>query len=224
MRLDPGSGSAHFTRPTRRRTRAFSLVELLLTLVLMLTLAGLSILSLMALRGGRDLDEAPAAVEGVVRLARAEAANLGRRVRLVADPLTGGLQVLWEPKPLAEPGTFVPYVASSWVQDLTFGSTQVVRCQVVDPDVPLPSGVDPDSDDPSAAAGITFAPDGTCDSAEIELISRDVADERRALISIDGLSGLIDARVQTPIEIEEAAAAAGPVSRLDAACGGPGHA
>ncbi|MCX5661966.1 MAG: GspH/FimT family pseudopilin [Planctomycetota bacterium] len=205
----------------RSRRRGFTILEVLLALVLLLTLAGLSIVSFMSMRGSRDLEESPGMVEGIVRLARAEACNLGRRIRLTVQSDTGGLQVLWEPNPLTEPNVFVPYTASSWAQHLTFGTATVVRCEIVDPNIPPPDESDPNAgDNPAVTAGITFAPDGSCDSAQIELNSQDVADDRRAIVYIDGLSGLITHDI---ISASDSEGGSSPPSSSGSSTGGASH-
>lgn len=197
-------------RHPRARRAGFTLIEVLLTLLLVITLAGLSIISFTALRGTRDMDEAPGMAEGIVRLARAEACNLGRRIRIAIDADSGGLRVLWEPNPLTEPNVFVPYNAASWTRGLTFGSTTVVRCEVVDPNVPVPESSDTASSD-AAPAGITFAPDGSSDSAQIEIHSQNLADDRRGMVYIDGLSGMIHSEVLTESD-EESSTTPAPTS------------
>jgi type IV fimbrial biogenesis protein FimT len=107
---------------------AFTLVELVLAVALILLLAGAVILSFSSLESHSRLEEGAYQVEALFRYARAEAANTGRQVRIVfgadlsgtaatgsqtnlaAEAAAGktGVQVLWEPNPLTAPGSFEP--------------------------------------------------------------------------------------------------------------------
>ncbi len=116
-------------RPARAARRGFTLFELILTVSLILLLAGGLIFGWDSLQRGAQLDEGADQVEMLLRFARAHAATSGRQVRVrigspenlpgtppgtnstatptpAADP--GGIQVLWEPDPLKRPGSFEP--------------------------------------------------------------------------------------------------------------------
>jgi type II secretory pathway pseudopilin PulG len=118
------------TRSRRANTdAAFTLVELLLTVALVLMFAGAVILSFGSLDNNARLDEGASHLETLFRYCRAQAANTGRQVRMVfgsgsAPPDVGsmasstnappslastttGVQVLWEPDPVEAPGAFV---------------------------------------------------------------------------------------------------------------------
>ena len=101
--------------PARLRDRSgFTLVEILLTTVLLLLLLGAVIFNFSNLQRGAGLDEGATQLEALIRYARAQAASTGRRVRIafeedVGDGLSvplGNLQVQWEPEPLNAPGIF----------------------------------------------------------------------------------------------------------------------
>ena len=122
MRISPG----HWRRPAGR---GFTLVELLLTVTLLLLMAGAGVLNFGSLQRGSQLDEGATQVESLFRFARAQASASGRSVRVLFPgdaPLAGGTngaawtsgpQVGWENNPLGAPGRFevmaeaAPYAA-----------------------------------------------------------------------------------------------------------------
>ena len=106
---------------------AFTLIELLLTVSLVLLLAGAVVLNFGSLDGNARLEEGVSHVETLFRYARSQAATSGRQVRIVFDsgpssgsgtstastnpppiqPLSspnGGMRVVWEPDPVGAPG------------------------------------------------------------------------------------------------------------------------
>jgi len=66
----------------RRGQRGYSLVELLLTMSLLLLFTGLAVVSIDALNQRSTLTEGAIRFETLLRFARAEAAQCGRRVRI----------------------------------------------------------------------------------------------------------------------------------------------
>jgi len=129
------NAGANSSRPDSRE--GFTLVELLLTVALILLLAGAVILSFGQMGRNAKLDEGTTQLETLLRFARAEAANTGKRVKIVFDAATppagvpGGLtnqvltsdstntsiQVLWEPQPINFPGRFQPLPGASLLVD-----------------------------------------------------------------------------------------------------------
>ncbi len=67
----------------RTASRGFTLVELLLTLTLILLLAGAVIFNFGSLQRGSQLDEGATQLEALFRFARAEASSTGRPVRVI---------------------------------------------------------------------------------------------------------------------------------------------
>ena len=110
----------------RKMARAFTLVELLLTVALMLLLAGAVIIDFGSLDRNAHLEEGAANLETLLRYARAQAASTGRRVKVVfgsqmqggggmtvsTNPppalvtTNSGVGILWEPDALGAPGRF----------------------------------------------------------------------------------------------------------------------
>ncbi len=189
--------------PARRQT-GFTLLEILLALMLLGLLLGVAAINFGAFRNSRALEEGASQMETALRMGRAEAANQGRRVRIAFAEESGAVLVLWEPEPLAEPGRFIPYDACTWDDYLTTEGVRIERCQLVGASIHRPADwADGSGGTPaeSALEAITFEPDGSSDSAVIELSAIDVTDVRRAVVEIDGVTGTIISRILTSEEV-----------------------
>jgi type II secretory pathway pseudopilin PulG len=112
----------------RKTAAAFTLIELLLVVALVLMLAGAVIINFNSLDRNARLEEGAANLETLCRYARAQAAGTGRQVRIIFGPemtAAGGtvtstnlpstlmgtnvvVRVLWEPDPVNAPGRFEP--------------------------------------------------------------------------------------------------------------------
>lgn len=111
--------------PKSGKVAAFTLVELLLTVSLMLVLVGAVIMNFGSLDRTARLEEGASQVETLFRYSRAQAASTGRQVKIVfgssaaaggqlpgtnqdalLNPTNSGVQVLWEPNPVEAPGRF----------------------------------------------------------------------------------------------------------------------
>lgn len=208
----------------------FSLVELLLTLVLILCLAAASVFSFTALNRTANLDEGLNRLESLIRFAQAEAATTGRKVRLqfpAARPLEEGagaelreIRVLWEPDVLNSPGVFQVYSNKAWSEEIV---NEIVGVAAVRPltganivpsqyppapassftnSAPLEeaaglaplAGMETDFAETEEFPGITFYPDGSCDSAEIVLASRNGEDPRLVEVTLSGILGSVSSR------------------------------
>ncbi|MGC9453922.1 MAG: GspH/FimT family pseudopilin [Phycisphaerae bacterium] len=180
--------------PKRNSPRAsgFTLVELVLVLVVLSLLAGVTALSLGGFGRSQELDESARRLETALRLARAEAAGAGRRIRLRPDAETGTLDVVWEPEPLERPGEFESYPCN-WRGYLPGGNVWVVGSELTGESRYRTLWSERASRDESDARfePLTFYPDGTSDSGEIELES----DAGTIVLRISGLTGVVT-RVQ----------------------------
>ena len=219
--LDAGSLLFHTGRRTshnlhrplatghRPPANGFTLIEILLTLVIVGLIAGALILNFSGLIDHRRFTESGVQFETLIRMSRAQALNLGKRFAIHADPDTGAVSVLWEPDPLANPGTFVPYTDASWpdlapneVLKITLSHPGVDPPASTDPNAPSPSAPDP-SMDASAGTGrsdIVFQPDGTCDSSTVELAGVQYDDGTRIHIEIQGVTGQISSEIRHPTD------------------------
>lgn len=219
--------------PPRLRDRSgFTLVEILLTTVLLLLLLSAVVFNFSNLQRGAGLDEGATQLEALIRYARAQAASTGRQVRIafeedVGDGLSvplGNLQVQWEPDPLNAPGMFAELPeAAGFVRSITeLVNVEFVRA--LEPDV--------EATEASAAAGstgatnesvwitfpsVTFYPDGSSDSTEITLASRSEEDGRRLILRLMGMTGSIRRKIQAAeepgVEPESQASVSEPLAR-----------
>lgn len=204
-------------RAARRAGRAFTLIEIVLTISLMLMLMGVFVFGHWGIRS-EYLDQGTYRFETVLRMARAEAAYRGRRMRLQFGTSTqtaasqaesaGQFMIMWEPQPLAQPGQFIAYQGGVWARNLPSDMVAVVRCRrvgasahdVLTYDQNLSMDQDPQSE---ALQNLDFYPDGSSDSAFIELQSRDLEDLRGAIIELDGINGIIKTSVMGSTQLQE---------------------
>jgi len=176
----------------------FTLLELLMAIALISVILVVAVVSGTSSGDRRKFVYAVDGLETTLRMARAEAANSARRVRLAFDEETRLPAVLWEPSPLSEPGQFQPHTTCSWLHRVPRGRIAVTRCRLTGPDglpvdeAPTSVGDEADSEEMQT---ITFNPDGTSDSVLIELESADLGDSLRAAIRLDGENNLITTRI-----------------------------
>jgi prepilin-type N-terminal cleavage/methylation domain-containing protein len=215
--------------------QGFSLVELLLTLVLILCLAAASVFTFTAIYKTANLDEGSDRFQSLIRFAQAEAATTGRKVRLQfvptesAPPNEAGaelreIKVTWEADLLNAPGVFEAYTNKAWSEEIVnelVGVTKVASMS--ESGVPMPaqsepiqvgsaeesetgySGASSANGDFSASSdfpSITFYPDGSCDSAEVVLASRNGEDERRLAVRLGGMLGTVTTRTVSTSEAQ----------------------
>lgn len=216
---------------TDKPRAGFSLVELLLTLVLILCIAAASVFTFSALYRSANLDEGYDRFQSLIRFAQAEAATTGRKVRLQfpAHAVSGkssvaeekselhDIQITWEADALNAPGVFQTYTNKSWSEEMVNELVGIEKVQSIQsPSVPAQpasvgtlamssndeSGPETVSSESSDFPAITFYPDGSCDSAEIVLASRNPEDERRVEVRLSGMLGSVSSRT---ISSDEAA-------------------
>lgn len=197
------------------RSAAFTMIEIILVMLLLTVFVGLAAVNYGGARQWQALDESVDQFETAVRLAQAEAASLGKRLRFEFDPADGTCRILIEPLPLTQPNVFEEYAGCSWKQYLPGESCQVAACTFTGPSSfqtltfgqsdttgGSSAGLSADSQGQSFSP-ITFQTDGSCDSATVELVSKSPQDQRRAIIDIDGLNGTVNSRILTPTEVDE---------------------
>ena len=222
------------TRRSGNKAGGFSLVELLLTLVLLLCLAAASVFSYTALNRTASLDEGRNRMESLIRYAQAEAATTGCKVRLQFEEATPELEgesalrdirVTWEPDFLNAPGVFKAYTNKAWSEEIVNEVVGVEEVRPIGPPAPrylteTETGTGDVSSDPFSSSetafegstemalapefpGITFYPDGSCDSAELILASRNSEDDRRLEVRLSGILGSVSSRVISPSAEED---------------------
>ncbi len=207
-------------RRCREAGQGFTLIELLLTTVLVLLLVGAVVFNFSALQGGRQLEEGAAQVEALLRFARAQAASTGRQIQINFEEdvgegwsvSLGGIRVLRETDPVADPGTWteLPEAASFVRGIMDLVEVQNVRWFEVSPggsadseEIAGPNVGELGEELPEVFPPITFYPDGSSDSAEIVLRSRQPDDARRVAVRIIGLTGTIRRQVIVEDQGEE---------------------
>lgn len=186
---------------------AFTLLEVLVSIAIFSMLAVVVTVTMFGTVQSQYLEEGSQQFETVLRMARAESANQGRRMRVAFSPAEDRILVLWEPQPLAQPGQFVEYTSSSWSdlipnEMITVSSSQREGAEEADA---LTFGADAAGGDDAESQQIIidFYPDGSSDTATIELISREVGDLRRAIIEMDGLNYFINTRIMGATELAQ---------------------
>ncbi len=200
----------------KRRTSflGFTLVEVLLVVALMSLFTGAAIVSFSSIGQGAELNLGAVRFEGLLRFAKAEAANSGRRVRVTFMPdiptdgmttatnQTSQVRVAWEPKPLDQPDVFEDLPVAQWGADHVTDNIDIQTVRLIDPNDTSSSHLITDTNlvnvaEPAEAPvtaqppAITFNPDGSSDSAEIILAARNPDDSRRIAVRIEGLTGSI---------------------------------
>ena len=175
----------------------FTLIEVILTLSLLVLIAGLSIGSI-AFSDAGDFDEGVDRFETMLRFARTDASSQGARIRIAFefddDDNSLAIKLLWEPKPLEEPGVFYNYsTACTWRHNIPDNYLRIGRVSLFGDSafrsmVTQGMGESSFEDLPDS---ITFMPDGSSDSAVIELLPVSQDDLRCAIIIIDGITGMV---------------------------------
>ena len=175
---------------------ALTLVEIILALAILSVLAAATVVSFTGWLESETFQQGARDFETVLRMARADAINRARRLRLSFDGEDGRPQVLWEPAPLAEPGTFVPFTACMWTDRIPVETVRVLRCEWTGESAYRSAGQD--AGDEQALQPITFHPDGSSDSAIIELAPWTPSDERLIQIELNGECATISQRMIGP--------------------------
>ena len=216
----------------RRNISGVTLVELLLSVGLVLGMLGAVVYNFTTLHRGAQLDEGAGQVEALFRFARAQAASTGRQVRIEftepaadsadADASRGNVRMTWEPDPAGAPGVFVDVAeAANFIQSIN--DSVSVREVRFDADASAPSTATPSplatdqpaslnstTEEPARAAllPIKFYPDGTGDSVNVVLASRDEEDLRRFAVRMVGVTGAIRRQLVTDTAASEPATSA----------------
>jgi len=177
-------------------------------IALLALLAGVMVTGFSSWYDTERIDEGARRLESIVRLARAEAASRGRRIRLAFDGETLRALVEWEPLPLEQPGVFVAHPAV-WAHDLPNDELRFRRCQRIGASALQMLTYQREEELQSQAGGllqaVMFYPDGSFDSAIIEVGDPQEIDARVGRIDLDGTNGTINLRILTPTEQDEQA-------------------
>ncbi len=177
----------------------------MLTLSLVVLLASLVIATFYGTLDHVRRKENASRIAALLRTARAQAGNDGKRFRLAFDGETGQPVVSVETDPLEAPGEFTPYHAW-WVKgaQLQAGVT-VALCELTGYDAigNLDAALAGGAEDEDARAVIHFHPDGTSDSVRIVLAAGEGEDLWAVEITLNGVDGTIRRRDLDPEENAE---------------------
>jgi len=186
----------------------FTITEIVVAIAVLALLAGVMVTGFGAWYDTERIEESARRLESILRLARAEAASRGRRIRLAFDAQTLQAVIEWEPAPLEEPGVFVAHPAA-WAHDLPNEELRFLRCQRIGASamqlLTYQREQELESEDGGVLQAVMFYPDGSFDSAIVEVGDAEEADPRVGRIDLDGLNGTIHLRMLTPTEQEEQA-------------------
>jgi len=192
-----------------RRRNGLTLLELVLALSMLVMLAAVAAITVGRGYGRRQFEEAVRRFESTLRMTRVEAAAQGRRFRVSFAPLSAtddssaAIRVEWEVQPLTEPGRFTDYDrVSTWSGYIPGDEIRILSCRLTGPSTYHMTG---DEEDESEAVlqSITFYPDGSSDSALVEIAPRDEDDVMRAVIRLDGINAMLRTLTVTDDELEE---------------------
>lgn len=212
---------------TKSSRAGFTLIEQLLTVVLVLLLLGAVVYNFSTAANGARLDEGATQMESLFRFARAHAESSGKQVRILFPEAESGdnaellaaeapgttVRVTWEADPVGAPGVFQDLPeAASYVQSIS----ELVSIQQAQPEeLGAEAAAEPfapeadDAESPvvetarSPFSIVNFYPDGTGDSVEIVLTSRDATDVRRVTVRVTGLTGTIRRQAVTDASTTE---------------------
>jgi len=191
----------------RAAGQGFTLIEILLATVILMLLAGAMIFSFSALEKGAALDEGVSQFESLLRFERAQAALSGRVVQVsfeeAMDPegfvLPDKALLRSEPEPLAEPGVWKDIPEAGHYLERLHDLVLVDSLRLLGPDgseletlgEPEPGAAAEPADTLELLPVIRFFPDGSSDSAEIVLASRNSEDTRRVTLRLTGVTGTV---------------------------------
>lgn len=185
--------------------RGLTLLELVLVMALLALLAGAVAWNVSPWRTGERLEEGMERFQTVLRMARAEAATTGRRLRLAFDEETGQCSVLWEPEPLSEPEQFTDYARCTWKSHIPTEMVRVLRSELTGSSAyrTLRAQMGREETEDNALQAVTFYPDGSSDSAVFELVDAEGSESFLAIIVLDGVNGVITARILSAEQYEQ---------------------
>ena len=205
--------------------KGFSLLELLLVLVIVLMLFSSAVFEFTSMNRGASLLEGADRLESLFRFARNEAERTGKKVRIRFGPSesaspTGSTSVLentnadesfpvleWEPTPIESPGQFKTLPnASHFTADITeLVKIESVRLAGLDAQfsslfgASLKSNKEQNGDFSIDALDdlptLYFFPDGSCDSAEIQLTDINPENLNKKIVELVGYTGTVRHRL-----------------------------
>ena len=144
------------------------------------------------------------------------------------------VRISWEPNPVTDPDTFQDLLGPRWGVDQVNDALRVADVRLVDGTedpstnstdaqtppgmdaqlLPSNAGIDPALDAEMASpTSITFNPDGSCDAAEITLVGLHPEEDRRVVLRVDGITGVVT-RKSVPVSDDSTNSPAGGTNSL----------
>ena len=160
----------------RRRDRGFTLVELILVMVVIFTLATVVAPRFSDFFPSLQVRTTTEHLMAWARKARADAALTGTRQRLFLDTAKRKFWIENEPRPIKEPGKFVA-LGGAWAEEFLPDGVEIDRIDKAETDA---SG--------GSVRYIEFRPDGTCTDATI-VLANDNGDKQT--LKIEGATAKI---------------------------------
>ena len=167
--------------------RAFTLMEILVALAVMVLLVGAVTFLTQSTRRGQLLQDAGQRWATAFRMARAESSLRGKRIQLVfveseSDDeavMTAAFQI--EKDPLGAPNQFT-HISDTWASRLSVAGIHVSRCLLDETT----------SEEDIEHETVLFYPDGSSDSASLHLRHDDPDQTRIIVVHLDGLTGKVE--------------------------------
>jgi len=202
--------------------RAFSLLELLLVLVIVMLLFGAAVFEFNSINRGASLSEGSDRLKSLFRFASNEAQRTGKLVRIrfgatTSNASTNAIQTTglsedqlpiaeWEPAPIKFPGQFQILPNSKYysndIDELV--SIESVLLTGLDAQTALilsnntESASEETNQEPEAAQAteysmplIYFHQDGSCDSAKVQLASKNLDNLNKSVVELIGFTGTV---------------------------------
>jgi type II secretory pathway pseudopilin PulG len=210
------------TRRKKTDGLAFTLLEMLLTVALLVALLAGVVYNFQSAKRGSDLEEGARQVEALIRFAGAHAASSGKAVQFrfgadvdstsstnslsetekpavndfeaIEDLEDWGtkLRVMYEVDPVAQPGVFVDLPDATPFLDAISERVRIEKVRM--PDQPTNQRTNDLTfvqEGPAAGSMLTFYPDGSSQTADIILVSKEREDYREMIVHVDGVTGSV---------------------------------
>ena len=201
--------------------RAFSLLELLLVLVIVMLLFGAAVFEFNSINRGASLSEGTDRLKSLFLFASNEAQRTGKSVRIRfgisgANTSTNTIQTVdlnennlpiaeWEPAPLKLPGQFKLLPNSKTysndidelvtIESVTLTGLDAQTALIANnPENSLMQTVQEQEDGKSIEGlipPIYFYQDGSCDSAKVQLASKNLNNLNKSIVELIGLTGTV---------------------------------
>jgi prepilin-type N-terminal cleavage/methylation domain-containing protein len=170
-----------------QQRRAFTLMEILVALAVMVLLVGAVTFLTQSTRRGQLLQDAGQRWATAFRMARAESSLRGKRIQLAfvesesddESVMTAEFQI--EKDPLGSPNQFTR-ISDAWASRLRVTGIHVSHCLLDETT----------ADEDVEHETVLFYPDGSSDSANLHLRHDDPDQTRMIVVHLDGLTGKVE--------------------------------